>query len=177
VQLDLPNQLGLKLNGTESYNIQKMVYLGLGSNIDPSKNIVRAVKELKKSFNVIKVSSIWESAPVGSHGPIFLNGAAAISTADTLGMLKTKLREIEKRLGRIRTLDKNAPRTIDLDILIYGGKIMDTDIWTLPYLAIPLADVYPLLVNPKSGQTIKYLSDRLKKMNDIYHREDLLKLI
>jgi 2-amino-4-hydroxy-6-hydroxymethyldihydropteridine diphosphokinase len=145
----------------------------LGSNIDPSNNIIKAINELQNIFDVTDVSKIWESCPVGSHGPIFLNGVVAIRTTYSYGDLKNRLRKIEQKMGRIRTEDKNAPRTIDLDILIYDGDVLDADIWTQTYLAVPLADVIPSLVNPINGETIKDTSERLKKVNVIFTREDI----
>lgn len=159
--------LGWKLTESKKDKNQKIVYLGLGSNIDPTKNITRALSELKSMFNIIDISSIWESAPVGSKGPEFLNGIVAISTNASYDELKKILRQIEHTLGRIRSSNKNAPRTIDIDILIYNGEILDFDIWTHPYLAIPMAEVFPILVNPLTGEKIKIISERLLKISNI----------
>lgn len=104
---------------------------------------------------------------MGSKGPEFLNGIVAISTNASYGELKKILRQIEHTLGRIRSSNKNAPRTIDIDILIYNGEILDSDIWTQPYLAIPMAEVFPILVNPLTGETIKIISEQLLKISNI----------
>lgn len=112
------------------------VYIGIGSNLgDRQKNIGRAMAYLKgsKDIEITKVSSIYETEPVG--GPPqekFLNGVIEIETAlaplDLLGYLN----ETEKRIGRIRSR-KDGPRTIDLDILLYGDIEVDNERLKIPH--------------------------------------------
>jgi 2-amino-4-hydroxy-6-hydroxymethyldihydropteridine diphosphokinase len=161
------------LNETKKNKYEKTAYLGIGSNIDPKLNIVKLLKELRNSFDVLKVSNIWESAPVGRPGPIFLNVVVAIKTTNSFMDLKYKLRRIEADMGRVRSQDKNAPRQIDIDILILGDEIFDPDIWTQAYIAIPLAEVYPALFDKATGLSIEDISDRLQKLIDIFPREDI----
>lgn len=112
-------------------------YLGIGSNLgDRSKNIKLAVKEINalKSTKVIKQSKIIETEPIG--GPAgqgkFLNAALKIKTGLSPPMLLKKLKDIEKELGRKETV-RNGPRTIDLDILFYGDKIIKKKNLVVPH--------------------------------------------
>jgi len=129
------------------------VYLGLGSNIQARANISMGLDLLKQHFGAIQVSQIWQTEPTHQQGPPFLNGAAIIHTHLPEDALKHQvLRHIETRLGRRRTSNKNAPRPLDLDILIYNNKVIDQELWTLPHIAIPLAELYPNLTCPNHGQ-------------------------
>lgn len=111
----------------------------LGSNIQPEENLRRAVELLRQYFVVEKVSAAWETPAVGSDGPDFLNAAVVIHTSLDPWQLKERfLRPLEAQLGRVRTADKNAPRTIDIDIVsgmltcwtwMYGNMLMPPCRW------------------------------------------------
>lgn len=111
-----------------------VVYLGLGSNLgDRLKNIQDALKLLSKDVVVERVSTIHETEPVG--GPPqekYLNAAAKITTSLSAHQLLKLTQTIEQRLGRIRTV-KNAPRTIDIDILTYDNEHIDDEQLTIPH--------------------------------------------
>ncbi|MFQ5349002.1 MAG: 2-amino-4-hydroxy-6-hydroxymethyldihydropteridine diphosphokinase, partial [Thermoanaerobaculia bacterium] len=97
------------------------VFVALGSNIEPHANIGRALERLAGELDVEAVSGLWESAPHGAPGtPRFLNAAVRISSRLGPASLRRLLRRIEADLGRRRAADRNAPRTIDLDIALYG---------------------------------------------------------
>lgn len=112
-------------------------YLGIGSNLgDRRKNIKLAIKKIKalKATKVIKSSNLMETKPVG--GPAgqasFLNGALKIKTRLSPLILLRKLKKIEKELGRIKTVH-DGPRTIDLDILLYGDRIINRKDLKIPH--------------------------------------------
>jgi len=133
-----------------------------GSNIDPDRCVPEAVHYLRRrgDLSVVAVSDCYQTAAVGStdDAPDFVNAAIRIST--TLGPeeLRDVLHSIEAELGRVRTDDRNAPRTIDLDIVFYGDLVKDFDGWSLPdpdmelhpHVAVPVADVVPDWVHPVS---------------------------
>ena len=155
----------------ENENNPFEVYLGLGSNISPELNLPRALELLREDVELVKTSSIWETPPVGSTGPNFLNAAALIKTGLSEEALRSQvLKKIEAQLGRIRTPDQNAPRTIDLDILIFDGKIRDDQIWERAYLALPLSELNPGLTHPRSGESIQKVAQRLSQSNPIRKR-------
>jgi 2-amino-4-hydroxy-6-hydroxymethyldihydropteridine diphosphokinase len=138
------------------------VYLGIGSNISPEANIPRAIALLRKYVEVETISTIWESPPAEGSGPNFLNAAVLIRTdLDEEDLRSRILRGIEAQLGRIRTADQNAPRTIDLDILIYDGQVLDDQIWLRAYLALPLSELIPDLIQPTNGKSLKVIAERL----------------
>ena len=147
------------------------VYIGIGSNVDPERNIIAALRLLKERVRVIAVSSFYLTEPLGSPGaPRFYNGAIKIETDTNPRELKFGvLRHIEKTLGRTRTEDRYAPRTIDLDILLYGDlvarepdlMIPDPDIPVRPFLAVPLLELQTDLVLPDSGRRLKDVVDLL----------------
>lgn len=108
------------------------VYIGIGSNLgDRSANIESAIAELRSNSGIAieKISSITETIPIG--GPAqrkYLNGVIKIKTKISPRSLLCILQDIENKLGRTRTI-KNGPRTIDLDILLYGDKVInETDL-------------------------------------------------
>lgn len=112
-------------------------YLGVGTNLgDRHKNIKTAIKEINALSNtkVIKTSKLIETKPQG--GPLnqndFLNGALKINTKLSPAVLLKQLKRIERSLGRKKTV-RNGPRVIDLDILLYGDKIIDTKRLIVPH--------------------------------------------
>ena len=138
------------------------VYLGIGSNISPEVNVPRAIALLRKYVEVEAISTIWESPPAEGSGPNFLNAAVLIRTdLDEADLRSRILRRIESQLGRIRTADQNAPRTIDLDILIYDGQVRDDQIWLRAFLALPLSELIPDLIHPTEGDSLGEIAERL----------------
>ncbi len=126
----------------------------LGSNIDPADNLAKAVQALCRhpDVDVDAVSGFYETAPVGNvDDPPFMNAAALVATDLSPEELRAALRSIEAAFGRERAGDKNAPRTIDLDIVmiegfsgdVAGTPIPDPEIAERAHLARPLADIVP----------------------------------
>src|SRR5512133_3803716 len=120
-------------------------YLILGSNINPDDNIPKALNYLRDSFTLKQVSSTWKTRSIGDEAPDFYNTAAEIETELDAYLLKEQcLCHIEEVMGRVRLPDKNAPRTIDIDIVIFNNDILDTNIFNMEHLALPLSDLLPL---------------------------------
>ncbi|MFB0537284.1 MAG: 2-amino-4-hydroxy-6-hydroxymethyldihydropteridine diphosphokinase [Anaerolineae bacterium] len=147
------------------------VFIALGSNINSEVNIQEAVRRLSSRCRLLAVSPVYETAPVGkTDQPNFLNAAALIETDLTAAELKTQvLQVIEQELGRVRTEDKNAPRTIDLDIALFDDQVLDLgqrhipdpDILKYPHVAVPLADLAPHQRHPETGQTLLEITQGL----------------
>jgi 3-oxoacyl-[acyl-carrier protein] reductase len=144
-------------------------YVALGSNIgDRAATIAAAVDALRQTsgIQVIDVSSNHETKPVG--GPPgqgdFLNAAAAVETSLTPHQLLQTLLNIEKQLGRVRSV-KNAPRTIDLDILLFDDVVLNTDELTIPhprmhergFVLAPLAEIGSEVTPPDSSFSVRQL--------------------
>jgi len=152
------------------------VYIAVGSNIDPEENVPAAVRVLALSVDLVAVSTFYWSAPLDRpEQPRFMNGVLRIRTALEPRPLKFELlRPIEARLGRVRGADRDAPRTIDLDIALYGDRVLDDDfapcddfapgdeglrvpdpdIRIRPFIAVPLLELAPGLVLPDTGERL-----------------------
>lgn len=111
------------------------VIISIGSNIDAESNITRMLEILEKKVDVIAVSAMIKTKPIGIEDqPEFTNGAVKVTTyldRDTLNQL---LKAVEDQLGRDRTAPKFGPRTIDLDIVVWNGVIVDMDYYTRDFL-------------------------------------------
>ncbi len=148
--------------------------LMLGSNIDAEQNIPRAVQFLAEQLTVLKTSSVWQSEAADCCYPDYLNLGLLISTPVDATQLKDDiLRPLEEQLGRVRTADKNASRTIDIDILIFDEVVLDATLWEQVYLAVPLAEISQSYVSP-GGETIVEAARRLVETVPLRRREDVL---
>lgn len=104
------------------------VIIGLGSNISPHDHIELALQALSSQFTIINQSPLVVTAPVAYlQQPSFINASVLIETTLTPDELKQRLLNIESTLGRVRTSNKNGPRTIDLDILVWNNHVVDAD--------------------------------------------------
>lgn len=143
----------------------------LGSNIAPEENLRRAFELIQAEAKIKAISSTWETLPVGSTGPNFLNAAILIDTDLTLAQLKVNLLSpIEVILGRVRLPDKYAARTIDLDIIVYDGVVVDPSLWETAYVALPIAELYPQLRHPLNGQSLSTIATYLELRSGAFRR-------
>ena len=142
-------------------------YIGLGTNMGKRREIIHralALLEELDGITVVKVSSLIETAPLG--GPAgqsdYLNGVAEILCRTPAEKLLEMLLSVEDRLGRIRR-EKWGPRTIDLDILLFGDETIDTPDLQVPhrlmhtrkFVMIPITEIAPEVVHPQLGQTMQ----------------------
>ena len=151
------------------------VYVAVGSNIDPEINIPAALRLLEESVRVDLISHFYETQPYDRpEQPAFANGVFLVFTNFTPRAFKFDvLRNIENRLGRVRTDDKCAPRTIDLDLIIYDDLIInepdlivpDPDISKRAFIAVPLCDLDPDLIIPGGCQSVRQIADNFKNVN------------
>jgi 2-amino-4-hydroxy-6-hydroxymethyldihydropteridine diphosphokinase len=160
------------LNAAENPKNQHVAYIGLGSNIEPETNMVRALSALRQDTNVLCTSSAWRAPALGIIAPDFLNAVVKVETPLSASNLKEQvLRPIETKFRRRRSRNKNAPRTIDLDILIFNDEVLDAHIWDYAHLTVPLAECYPTLINPSGKQSIEAIAKELRKSNRIEQTE------
>jgi 2-amino-4-hydroxy-6-hydroxymethyldihydropteridine diphosphokinase len=111
------------------------VIISLGSNINPLKNIARAIELLPPLVRVLKSSSLLVTEPIGiSEQPAFHNGALLVVTHLNRSELTSYLKHIEDVVGRDRTRARFGPREIDLDILEWNGEIVDSDYFERDFL-------------------------------------------
>ena len=112
------------------------VFVGLGSNIDPEKNLKAAGAMLRTSFKGIRFSPVYRSAPLGlTDQAEFLNATAVFETTLTPEQVSGKLKAIERRLKKNPPV-RFGPRTIDLDLLLFGNEIRLEDELTIPHLRL-----------------------------------------
>ena len=136
----------------------KTVFLSIGSNVEPEKNVPACLKLLKERFHVLKISTIYETDPVGPAGDKkFWNLAVAIETERQDEALRQELRKIEEALGRVRpSKNKFAPRTMDLDIL------PQADYQHQAFIMIPLAEIAPEEKDTETNLTFQELARPLE---------------
>jgi len=140
-------------------------YVGLGSNLgDREAQIRLALDDLARlpGTRLLRASSLYDSEPVGEvEQPNFLNAVAELETTLTARQLLWNLQLIERRLGRVRS-SRWGPRTIDLDLLLYGRLVVDEPDLQVPhreltrrsFVLVPLVELDPMLVHPVTGQTL-----------------------
>jgi 2-amino-4-hydroxy-6-hydroxymethyldihydropteridine diphosphokinase len=148
-------------------------YIGLGANLGQKEvTILRAVDELAgvDGIEVLELSRLRETEPVGVvDQPPFLNGAVALETTLSPWELLDVMLRIEQDLGRVRDETRWGPRTIDLDLLVYGGEVVDEPGLRIPHPRLherrfalePLADLEPELEIPGLGK----VADALARLN------------
>jgi 2-amino-4-hydroxy-6-hydroxymethyldihydropteridine diphosphokinase len=146
----------------------------LGSNIQPEQNLALGVDLLRKKVKIIRISSVWETPSVGSAGPDFLNLALLITTPLEAGDLKMKvLRPLEAQLGRLRSADNNAPRPIDLDIILFDDQLLDPNLWHYAHRAVPVSEILPGY-RSSTGEILSEVASRLAETTQIRLKLDVL---
>ena len=144
-----------------------LAYVGLGANLGDREATVRRALEL---LGAARVSTLIETEPWGfADQPCFLNAVAELETAESPRVLLDRLLEIERELGRTREGPRYGPRTIDLDLLLYGDEELDEPglvvphprLHERPFMLEPLAELRPDLVVPGQGP-VKALLSRLQ---------------
>jgi 2-amino-4-hydroxy-6-hydroxymethyldihydropteridine diphosphokinase len=141
-----------------------LAYLSLGSNIEPEVNLPRAVQTLSQYGEILKISNVWESEPVGTTGDNYLNVCLLFKSKYDKEMLKEDvIQTVEYLLGRRRTEDKFAPRTMDIDLVIFDDEPIGTDWPTLAYIVLPLSEIFPDYINPATNERITETATRLRQ--------------
>jgi 2-amino-4-hydroxy-6-hydroxymethyldihydropteridine diphosphokinase len=152
--------------------MSNQIIISLGSNIDKEINLPLAVQLLAQKCRLVAVSPVYETVPVGLVNQAnFFNAAVLVETElDAAQFKREVLMPIEEKLGRVRSADKNAPRTIDLDISLFNQEIIDLDqnhhipdpdLLKFPHVAVPIADIVPDMAHPETGETLSVIAARL----------------
>jgi 2-amino-4-hydroxy-6-hydroxymethyldihydropteridine diphosphokinase len=154
------------------------VHLLIGSNIDPDANVQQALVELCHYGILRRVSRAWQTPAYGSDDPDFINLAIELVTPLTLESVKNDVvTVIENKMGRQRSANKNAPRTIDLDVILFDGELLDPDLWKHVHLAVTFSELLPELLNPATGESLAALASRLSRGHPVLERPDILPLL
>ncbi len=148
------------------------IFIGLGSNVgNREKNLYQALNLIQSYCKIVNTSSIHETQPLyNPDQPLYLNQIIEVQTTLSPEELLTFLLDIEKKIGRIRTV-KYAPRIIDLDLLLYQDKVINQKALILPhpllhereFVLAPLLEIAPNTYHPLLNKTMKELFNNVKK--------------
>ncbi len=151
------------------------VYLGLGSNLgNRQENLDQALKLLALRMRLGKVSSIYDTEPIGNvNQPRFLNLACEVFTRLSPEGLLALVKGIEQKMGRYSR--SGEPRIIDIDILLFGDKVVNTPDLVIPhpqiadrsFVLVPLAEIAPDVVHPVTRKTIKEMNQAIKEVQGV----------
>lgn len=138
------------------------VYVAAGSNVEPERNLRQAVAALEREFPGARFSSWYRNRAVGFEGDDFINLVAGFATALPVHAVLERLHAIEARCGRARDAPRWAPRSMDLDVLLYGDLVCEEPGLRLPrpdlvkraYMLGPLAELAPRVRHPTAALTI-----------------------
>jgi 2-amino-4-hydroxy-6-hydroxymethyldihydropteridine diphosphokinase len=152
------------------------IFLNIGSNIQPGIHLPEAIDQLRKYGSLRACSTAWESTPVGSAGPNFLNASVQVEFSRPVSELKEQVfQAIETTLGRARSSDKNAPRTIDIDITMVDEIPANLEQWKYPFVVVPMAELAPELAYPLTHEKLIKVALRMRAETWIIERPDVLK--
>lgn len=138
------------------------VYLSLGSNIEPEKNLHAALQALRARFGTLEVSSVYRTGAVGFDGPTFWNLAAGLTSDLDADALRAWLRALEDAQGRDREQPRYADRTLDIDIIAVDDRVTSRPELQHAFVLAPLAEIAPSLRDPNTGSTVGELFTQLK---------------
>lgn len=139
-----------------------LVYLGLGSNILPEENLSLGVRELRRHYGELQVSSVYRSTAVGFEGDDFLNLVVGFRSDDSPVQICAEIERLHDLAGRDRGGGKWSSRQLDIDLLLYDDRVIDdspvrvprSDILKYSFVLRPLAEMAPDLVHPVTGKTM-----------------------
>ncbi|MCZ2127594.1 MAG: 2-amino-4-hydroxy-6-hydroxymethyldihydropteridine diphosphokinase [Anaerolineales bacterium] len=148
-------------------------YLNLGSNLEPEKHILQALKLLSKAGTIEAVSSVWETESVGYPGPNFLNLCILLVTPFNAAQIRHGVtRPIESALGRMRSKNKNAPRQMDIDIVLFDDVPHKIETWSQAFVGVPLAELLPDFETAE-GEKLSDFAARIQSQAWMRKRDDL----
>lgn len=147
------------------------VFVAAGSNVRPRENLRRALALLRRTWPALRSSQAWRNPAVGFEGEDFVNLVLGFETDLPLAAVLERLHAAEAACGRPREAPKWAPRSMDLDVLLYGAEVGEfpgavlprPDLVRRPYMLGPMAEIAPGLVHPTLGRSIAELWEAFPK--------------
>jgi 2-amino-4-hydroxy-6-hydroxymethyldihydropteridine diphosphokinase len=139
-----------------------LLYLGLGSNIEPTLHLDRALAALDRRYSLLAISHVYRTQPVGGRKqPDYWNMAVGFRTGEKPAQVARFIAVVEGMEGRVRAKDQFIPRTLDLDILLWGERVTPhRDVLTRAHALFPLAEIAPALIHPVVGRPLLELAAR-----------------
>jgi 2-amino-4-hydroxy-6-hydroxymethyldihydropteridine diphosphokinase len=160
-------------------------YISIGSNIDKQRNIPSAIRALQKRLGPLTLSGVYETEAVGFSGDSFYNLVAGFDSELDVKAVGKILRQIETEHGRSREAQKFSPRTLDLDLILYGNLIVSDGRLRIPrdeilryaFVLEPLAEIAPELRHPISRESYAGLWAKFDKSGINSRRFELRELV
>jgi len=157
------------------------VYISAGSNVDPEQHLRLACRELRRRFGPIEISSVYRNPAVGFRGDDFLNLVLRFRSSDAPEAIVAELERLHGLAGRVRGPQAFSPRTLDLDLLLYGEAVLADprirvpreDIRKYAFVLGPLAELAPQLRHPVTGETMADLWERFDRRDCPLTRVDV----
>ena len=130
--------------------------IGMGSNIDPERHLTEAATEIRARFPSCGFSAVYRSKAVGMEGDDFLNACCLIEGMPGREELVGWFKKLEDRHGRDRSEGSWKPRTLDLDLLVYDGTVVDDDLFRYPHVYVPASELVSMdFPTPENGVVLK----------------------
>ena len=158
------------------------VFLGLGSNVEPHRNLRLAISELQRRYGRLEISNVYENTAVGFEGSDFLNLVVCLNTDESPADMHAHIESIHDMAGRERSKAKFVSRPLDIDLLLYDDLVIDEPPITLPradileysFVLRPLQELAPDLVHPVTGLTMAEHWQQFDKKNHPLQLSDLV---
>lgn len=148
-----------------SNNSMPRVYVSIGSNVEPEKQVRFALGSLQQIFGELLESPVYQTSAIGFEGPDFLNMVVAFDSVLPAEQIHDRLNSIERESGRLKSDKQFASRTLDLDMLLYGDEVIDSlriprdEIERYAFVLKPLCDIAPDLLHPVNQKSMCELWD------------------
>ncbi len=137
------------------------VLIGMGSNIEPEENLLHAARALRDEFGSVTFSSVYRSAAVGMDGADFLNACCRFKSDLSAANIKEQLKKMEDMQGRDRSEGSWKPRTLDLDLLMHGGEVVDDELYRYAHAYIPASELVQIKLPAGDGALLDLTELRL----------------
>jgi 2-amino-4-hydroxy-6-hydroxymethyldihydropteridine diphosphokinase len=156
------------------------VYVSVGSNVEPERHLRTAAVALADRFGLLRLSPVYRNRAVGFEGDDFYNAVIVLVTDAPVSEVLAELAGIEAANGRRRGEKKFAPRTLDLDLLLYGDAVIEEEGLRIPrdeitrydFVLRPLLDLEPGLAHPRTGEPLADAWPPLEQTPARLHRVD-----
>ena len=161
--------------------MKRTAFVSVGSNVDRERNVAHAIDLLRERFGELQLSSVYETEAVGFDGEPFLNMIVAFETDVAPSAIVSQLHAIERRCGRTRDTKRFGPRTLDLDLVVLGDRIVRENGIVLPrrevstqaFVLCPLAEIAGECAHPESGETFAAMWARIEAKTGTPRKVDL----